>query len=76
MTDREKVLTSGLVLLGLVVVGLFGAVLTNVQQNEKYKAILDVSCRRAISQSQCDSGMKLLMDMSPEEIKRYGSFGF
>ena len=76
MSDREKTLIAFLIVAILTVIGLVGALMVKDKENERYKTILDVSCQRTYNASQCKAGMKMLMNMSPEEIKNYGSFGF
>lgn len=76
MNDREKTLTTFLVIAIISIIGLAGALIAKNQENDKYKAILDVSCQKTLNASQCKTGMKMLMNMSPEEIKNYGSYGF
>lgn len=76
MNDREKTLTTLLVIAIISIIGLAGALITINQENDKYKAIVEVSCQKTLSAPQCKTGMKMLMNMSPEEIKNYGSNGF
>lgn len=76
MNDREKVLTTFLVIAIVGIIAIAGALIAKDQENEKYKAIMDVACQKTYNQKQCESGVDLLMDMSPEKIRAYGSFGF
>lgn len=76
MNDREKVLTTFLVIAIISIISLAGALIAVNQENDKYKAIVEVSCQKTLNVSQCKTGMKMLMNMSPEEIKNYGSYGF
>ena len=76
MTDREKVLITFLIILTIGVIGLAGALIAKNQENEKYKAIMEVACQKSYAPAQCDASLDLMMDMSPEKIRNYGKFGF
>lgn len=76
MNDREKTLTTLLIIAIISVIGLAGALIAMNQENDKYKAIMDVACQKTYNQKQCEASLDLLMDMSPEKIRAYGSFGF
>lgn len=74
MDNKEKTFITWIVILAIGIVISIAALIIKDQENSKYKAIVDMSCKYAVSQSQCKAGMKLLMNMSPDEIRDYGSF--
>lgn len=75
MNDREKTLTTFLVIAVISIIGLAGALIVKNQENEKYKAITDIACKKTYNSRQCQASLDLLMDMSPEKIRTYSSFG-
>lgn len=76
MTDREKTLTTLLIIAIINVIAFAGALIAKDQENQKYKTIMDVACDKTYNVTQCKAGLKIMMGMSPEEIRNYGSFGF
>lgn len=76
MNDREKTLTTVLVMTVIGAIALAGALIAKDQDNERYKAIMDVACDKTYNVTQCKAGLKVMMNMSPEEIRSYGSFKF
>lgn len=76
MTDREKTLITLLIIAIINVIAFAGALIAKDQENQKYKAIMDVACQKTYNQKQCEASLDLLMDMSPEKIRAYGPFGF
>ena len=71
MSDREKTLIAFLVIAIIGVIALIGTVIAKEQDMMRYKAIVEVSCERAYNPAQCKTGIKTLMNMSPEDIKNY-----
>lgn len=76
MNDREKVLTILVVSFMVCLVITIGALIAKDQENQKYKAIMDVACTKTYNAAHCQTGVDILMNMSPKEIKNYGSFDF
>lgn len=76
MNNREKVLTTFLVIAIMVIIAITGALIAKDQENQKYKAIMDVACTKTYNAAHCQTGVDILMNMSPKEIKNYGSFDF
>lgn len=76
MTNREKTLVVLIILATINIIVFTIALIVKNQENEKYKAILEVACQKSYAPTQCDASLDLMMDMSPEKIRNYGKFGF
>lgn len=76
MNDREKTLTTFLVIAIVGIIAIAGALIAKDQENQKYKAIMDVACTKTYNAAHCQTGVDILMNMSPKEIKNYGTFDF
>lgn len=71
MTITEKFLTAGIFGFGILSIILI-AILANVQQeNDKYRAIIDISCKYSGSEKQCKNGIEMFMSMPIEELNKY-----
>ena len=71
MTSKEKTLTVVSVVLALLFFGLAVALCKVSYENRRLNAILDLSCSYATDTATCRQGVKILKDMSVEEIENF-----
>lgn len=72
MEDKEKKLTTALVIAGIICLILVGYIVKLLHDRAKYEAILDTACTYSGNAAYCVTGIEMLKKMDIDTIRKWG----